>query len=88
MENNEGNGEENIEFVGEEYADNENENNGEEMNYEDGNENEGENGEEQVEERDTLQKTLTQAIAEDVMQIAEHPNQVYYDEDNFCDYKP
>ena len=69
---------------GEEYG--ENENNGEEMNFED--ENEGENIEEPAEERDSLHKTLTQNIGEDVMQIAEHPNQVYYDEENFCDYKP
>ena len=56
------------------------------MNFED--ENEGENIEEPAEERDSLHKTLTQNIGEDVMQIAEHPNQVYYDEEIFCDYKP
>ena len=38
--------------------------------------------------KETLHKTLTQNIGEDVMQIAEHPNQVYYDEEVFCDYKP
>ena len=91
MENNQDNGEEQVEYYnqigeegeeGEEYGENEGDNNGEEMNFED------ENGEEQAEERDSLHKTLTQNIGEDVMQIAEHPNQVYYDEEVFCDYKP
>ena len=57
------------------------------------NENEEENGEyenmdELNEERDTIQKTLTQNIGEDVMQIPEQPIYVYYDPENFCDYMP
>ena len=76
----------------EEY--NEGGNNGEEVNNEDENENNGINGEEdennegQIMERDSLKKTMTQQIGEDVIQIAEHPNKVYYDTENFCDYKP
>ena len=31
---------------------------------------------------------MTQNIEEDVMQINVPPNQVYYDQENFCDYKP
>ena len=45
-------------------------------------------GEEQEEERDTLRKTLTQEIGEDVLQIQEFPNHIYYKKENFCDYKP
>ena len=43
---------------------------------------------EQNEERDTMQKTLTQNIGEDVMQIPEPPIHVYYQPENFCDYDP
>ena len=31
---------------------------------------------------------MTQNIGDDVIQIAEHPNNIYYNEENFCDYKP
>ena len=70
----------------------ENNEEGEEMNFEE-EDNEEENGEneymeEQGEERDTFQKTLTQNIGEDVMQIPEQPAILYYDQENFCDYKP
>ena len=69
---------------GEEYV--ENDNNGEEMNFED--ENEGENIEEPAEERDSLHKTLTQNIGEDVIQIPEQQIYFYHQPENFCDYKP
>ena len=88
LENNEDNGEENIEYNqneeegGYEEEVNEGEDNGEEMNME------GENENNEIAERDVLQKTLTQKIDVDVMQISEHPNQFYYEENNFCDYKP
>ena len=62
------------------------------MNFEDenngDNEQEFENMEGQIEERDSLKKTMTQNIGDDVIQIAEHPINVFYDKDNFCDYKP
>ena len=58
----------------------------EENNGEDNGENEY--AEEQIEERDTFQKTLTQNIGEDVMQIPEQPIQYYYESENFCDYNP
>ena len=74
------NGEENIE--GEEYE----HGNEEEMNFQDENEQEVDNG--QKKERDSLQKTLTQNVGENFEQIAEHPSNVYYNKDNFCDYKP
>lgn len=66
--------------------------NGEEINFEDEN-GEDEKGEEyeeeeQAEERDSLKKTLTQNIGEDVMQITEYPVNIYFKEENFCDYKP
>ena len=62
----------------------------EEMHFEEENneEDNGEYGEEQAEERDTFQKTLTQNIGEDVMQIPEQPIQIYFNEENFCDYTP
>ena len=62
----------------------------EEMNLEEENNDEDNNefGEEQAEERDTFQKTLTQNIGEDVMQIPEPPIHTYYDAENFCDYTP
>ena len=72
----------------------ENEGEVEEMHFgEEDNDNEEENGEyeyneEQGEERDTFQKTLTQNIGEDVMQIPEQPALLYYEPENFCDYKP
>jgi hypothetical protein len=64
--------------------------NEEEMNFEDENENNGGNEQEyeNIEERDSLKKTMTQNIGDDVIQIAEHPNNIYYNEENFCDYKP
>ena len=31
---------------------------------------------------------MTQNIGDDVMQIAQYPDNIYYDEENFCDYKP
>ena len=49
---------------------------------------ENEEEQEQNEERDTLLKTLTQNIGEDVMQIPDPIIQVYYDKENFCDYQP
>ena len=58
--------------------------NAEEINFED----EQEGDEEQAEERDSLIKTLTQNIGEDVMQITEFPINIYYNKDNFCDYIP
>ena len=68
---------------------------GEEMNFEDENQNNGdinkkeeENGEKKFEERDSLKKTLTQNIDDDVKQISENPNNIYYNKDDFCDYKP
>ena len=73
----------------EEYNNNENEenNNGEaeEIQYDEEN-----NGEDYYDEqeRDTLEKALTQNIAEDVMQVPEFPIQFYYEKQNFCDYKP
>ena len=49
---------------------------------------EGDEDGEQIEERDSLKKTMTQNIGDDVIQIAEYPNNIYYDKENFCDYKP
>ena len=87
-------GEEGEEANGEEEEHLENEGEVEEMHFgEEDNDNEEENGEyeyneEQGEERDTFQKTLTQNIGEDVMQIPEQPALLYYEPENFCDYKP
>ena len=62
----------------------------EEMHFdeEENNEEEYDENDEQNEERDTIQKTLTQNIGEDVMQIPEQPINIYFDPDNFCDYTP
>ena len=59
------------------YEEEENDNN--EENIQDG---------EQIEERDSLKKTMTQNIGDDYIQIPEYPNNIYYDKENFCDYKP
>ena len=86
--------EEHFDSQGEENAEEEHQENieeMEEMNFEEENNEEDNNEygeEEQVEERDTFQKTLTQSIGEDVMQIPEQPIQIYYDAENFCDYTP
>ena len=72
-----------VEGEGEKYYQGEN---GEENNIE------GEEGEEDIykqqEERDTMQKTLTQEIGDDVMKIQEFPENIYYKKENFCDYNP
>ena len=97
-----GNGEEQGNSVIENNVENNDENafnsengDGEEMNFEDENQNnedtnknEEENGEKKFEERDSLKKTLTQNIDADVKKISENPNNIYYNNDNFCDYKP
>ena len=44
--------------------------------------------EEQIQERDSLKKTMTQNIGDEVIEISEYPNNIYYDKENFCDYKP
>ena len=89
-ENEEGLYEEQYEENEENYYQGEEEqyNEAEEMNFEEENGEENEYIEEQVEERDTFQKTLTQNIGEDVMQIPEQPTNVYFEEENFCDYIP
>ena len=89
-ENEEGLYEEQYEENEENYYQGEEEqyNEAEEMNFEEENGEENEYIEEQVEERDTFQKTLTQNIGEDVMQIPEQPVSVYFEEENFCDYIP
>ena len=48
---------------------------------------EEENGEYEEQERDTLLKTITENIGEDVMQIPDYLI-AYYNEENFCDYEP
>ena len=91
-------GEENVEEQEEEHFEEQNENSeikNEEENVEEkeneieqNNEEEEENGEyEEQEERDTLQKTITENIGADVMQIPEYLIS-YYNEENFCDYEP
>ena len=92
------NNEENVEYNPneEEYNEEGNEegNIEQEMNYEDYNKNNEINGEEiennelQIEERDSLKKIMTQNVGDDIKQIKEHPNKVYYDKENFCDFKP
>ena len=83
------------EFIHEENVEENNEE-AEEMHFGDDNEEIGEENDEfeneeeqeQNEERDTLLKTLTQNIGEDVMQIPDPIIHVYYDKENFCDYQP
>ena len=48
---------------------------------------EEENGEYEEQERDTLLKTITENIGEDVIQIPDYLI-AYYNEENFCDYEP
>ena len=92
------NNEENVEYNPneEEYNEKGNEegNIEQEMNYEGYNKNneineeEIENNGQLIEERDSLKKIMTQNVGDDIKQIKEHPNKVYYDKENFCDYKP
>ena len=85
-------GEENVEseeHVDDNHQNIEQENAEEEQNENNENNEEEDNGEyvEEQEERDTLQKTLTENIGNDVMQIPEFLL-AYYNEENFCDYEP
>ena len=92
------NNEENVEYNPneEEYNEKGNEegNIEQEMNYEGYNKNneineeEIENNGQLIEERDSLKKIMTQNVGDDIKQIKEHPNKVYYDKENFCDFKP
>ena len=37
-------------------------------------------------DRDKFEHTIIQSLGEDIIQIENHPNLFYYDENNFCDY--
>ena len=41
-----------------------------------------------MKKKDSLIKTLTQYIGEDVIQIPEPIINAYYEPENFCDYQP
>ena len=88
-ENDENNGEENYDENNKKKEENEIEQHNEDGNFEEIKNEEDISKEQEYyehQDRDKFEHTIIQSLGEDIIQIENHPNLFYYDENNFCDY--